>query len=98
MSAFSIDGEKALRFQHERITKNLFKKFLIILEDLEREHNAALGKLYDSLPEQYRAFVVLADYLDEEKAIVLRKKVLDFGNDSMREFVDTLNQFDITVK
>lgn len=98
MSPISLDADKALRFQQERITKKLFKHFLIILEDLEREHNTALQRLYDNLPEQYRPFVILADCLDEAKANLLRKRVLDAGNDGLRDFEEVMKQFNVTTK
>lgn len=92
------DASDVLRFQHERITKNLFKKFLVILEDVESEHNTALGKLYNSLPEAYKPFVELADYLDEDKVKALRKKVLDSGGDACRELDALVDQFNIKLK
>lgn len=98
MSTISIDAEKALRFGQERAVKALFKQFLVTLEDLEQEHNTSLQKLYDSLPEQYKPFVILADCLDEGKATLLRKKVLDAGNDCLRSVSDLVNQFNVTVK
>lgn len=98
MSQLSHDGGKVLRFQHERIVKNLFKRFLVMLEDLGRDHDAALGKLHDALPEQYKPFVDLADYLDEAKAEILRSKVLGAGNDALRELGSVTDQFEISLR
>lgn len=98
MLHLSHDGGKVLRFQHERIVKNLFKRFLVMLEDLEREHNTSLGKLHDALPAEYKPFVDLADCLDETKAAALRSKVLGCGNDALRELSDIVDQFTISLK
>lgn len=98
MSSISVDTYKVLNFQHERIVKGLFKSFLMVVEDLEREHNVALGKLHDSLPPEYQPFVNLADYLDEDKVRMIRKRILDNGNNACRELTAIVEQFNITLK
>ena len=98
MQSHSYDGEQVIRFQYQRIVTALFKRFLVVLEDLEAEHNTSLGRLHDALPAQYQPFVNLADCLDETKAKSLRKKVLDSGNEALREFDDIVKQFNIDLK
>ena len=98
MAIYSVDPEEVLRFQLHRVTISLFKSFLIILEDLGLEHDQACQKLYDALPDQYKPFVDLADYLTEEKSGLLRKKVLDAGGDAKRQIDDILKTFNITLK
>ena len=98
MVTYSVDPEEVLRFQLHRIITSLFKGQLVILEDLGLEHDEALGKLYDALPDQYKPFVNLADYFTEQKGEILRKKVLDAGNDSKRQVDEILKTFNITLK
>jgi hypothetical protein len=92
---YSVDPNEVLRFQLERAVKNLFKGYLVLLEDLGDSHDAALAKLRAALPEQYRPFVDLADDLTPEHGVLLRKKVLDAGNDVLREISKLLEQFNV---
>ena len=91
-------ASEVLRFQQERIIKTLFRGFLEVLEDVEADHNTALGKLVDALPEDLRHYVDLADHLTPEKGLQLRKRVLDRGNDSLRSITDLVNSFNIQFK
>lgn len=89
-----IPGD-VLRYQLHRVITNLFKGYLILLEDLGDSHDEALAKLKTALPEQYRPFVDLADDLTPERGALLRKKVLDAGNDVLRETDKLLSQFHV---
>lgn len=84
-----------LRYQLHRNVTNLFKNYLIILEDVGDNHDEALAKLKNALPENYRGFVDLADYLTPERGQALRKKILDAGNDSLREIDKLVEQFQV---
>lgn len=73
-----------IKFQVNRNITNLYKSFLILLEDLEYEHQAHFGKLADNLPDNLD-ILHQADYLTEEKMEYLRKRILDAGNHCARE-------------
>jgi molybdopterin converting factor small subunit len=88
-------AEELLRFGYKRATTNLFKRFLDILERQRIEHLDAMEKLRNNLPEEYKKYVVLADYYTESKAQSLRKEVLDAGNDSLKTMDEALKSFDI---
>lgn len=91
-------AEAVLRFQQERIVKNLFIEYLLILEELGHEHDNAMAKLEKALPKENQPFVDLADYLTPEKGERLRKRVLDRGNDALRNLREVVNGFDISLK
>ncbi len=93
--ALAVD---VLRFQQERIVKNLYIELLMVLEDLGHEHDDALSKLEKALPSEYHQYVGLADYLTPEKGQRLRKRVLDRGNNALRELDSQLKNYDITSK
>jgi len=95
---YNVDPAEVLRFQIDRNVVMLFKGFLVVLEDLGVEHNSALEKLYNALPEQYKPFVDLADYLTESKGQALRSKVLGAGNDTRRSIEEIIKNFNITIK
>ncbi len=72
----------------------LFKSQLILLEELTDNHDEAMNKLYEALPQEYQKLLMLADYLSDDKIDSNRRKVLKEGNDSIRElenFIDSLN-------
>lgn len=88
---------KGLLSQHSDVyIRGLFKEFLGILEDLREEHSANFDKLYNSLPEKYHALVSMADYFDEDKFSWYRKKVLDFGNETLRNHSRNLENFQVS--
>ena len=72
----------------------LFKTFLILLEDLKTEHDIHFCKLRKNLP-KHKQLLEQADYFDEDKMQYLRKKVLDMGNDNIRNNDDDLEKFTI---
>ena len=39
-----------------------------------------------------------ADYWDESRMEYLRKKILDNGNDALREIIGQIDQFNLTIK
>lgn len=81
---------------HKHI-KTLFKSFLILIEDLHKEHEINFNKLKKSLPEDQQ-LIVQADYFDEDKLKYLRKKVLDMGNEVIRSNDNDLENFTISFK
>lgn len=76
-------GEFIREFQIRRNIINLYKAFLVMLEDLEEEHVAHFNKLYETFKEEMDV-IRQADYLTKEKVAYLRKKILDAGNDCIR--------------
>ena len=92
---YSVRPEEVLRFQIERNVKAIFWSYLAVLEDLGIEHDIAMKKLVEALPQEYKNYVNLADYLTEEKGGQLRKRVLDVGNNHLREINTLLESFKI---
>ena len=95
---YTTKPEEILRFQINRNVINFYKNMLILLEDIDGEHSIALQKLYDNLPNEYKNYVNLADYLTEEKFGILRSKILSGGNEVIRALEDQLKNFDIKFK
>lgn len=83
---------------NQRNIKALFKGFLILLEDLQKEHEINFSKLYEDLPEEYYNAINQADYFCEEKMKYLRKKILDMGNEVIRTSDNEMEKFTITFK
>ena len=84
-------------FQVLRSITNLYKSFLIMIEDLSEDHKHQFKKLKESIPEQEK-LLSQAEYLDEAQLNHLRKKILDSGNDVRREIFSYMENFDIKFK
>ena len=89
-----MDAQNFLAEKSDRALRALFRGFLIILEDINREHSINFGKLRDSLPEDID-LIDMADYFDEERFAAYRKKVLDLGNGILRDYQTELENFEV---
>ena len=78
-----------------RNTVSLFKGFLVMLEDLHKEHQINFDKLRYNLPEGCLPVVDQADYFSEEKLQHLRKRTLDIGNETIRNIQGDLDNYTI---
>ena len=85
-----------LEFQIQRNVVNLYKQYLIMLEDLEEEHRRTFAKLKINNPE-LESLISQIDYFDQAKMDYLRKKVLDGGNHCVREIKTELEKFNVTI-
>lgn len=90
--------EEAVQSIYSKNTKLLFKSFLILIEDLQNDHLINFSKLRKSIPSNYHDLLDQADYFDQKKMQYLRKKILDMGNESIRESENTLENFTISFK
>jgi len=87
-----------IHFQMVRHVVLLYKRFLTTLEDNKESHEAMLEKLELMLPKEYHNLVRAADYFDDQKFNYLRKKVLDAGNETLRELEKVLEYFEVKFK
>tara|TARA_Y100001938_G_C7840121_1_gene305723 strand:- start:138 stop:428 length:291 start_codon:yes stop_codon:yes gene_type:complete len=91
-----MNAEGILKKHCQRNTVSLFKGFLIMLEDLQKEHQIQFNKLRKNLPKDTLPILEQADYFDEEKLQHLRKRTLDIGNETIRNIEGELENFTIT--
>ena len=83
MNELKRTREEIFLFQVERNVKNLYKSFLETVEILKDRHDGKMSELELSLPnESY--LVRLADSFNEEEMQRARKRILDSGNDCIR--------------
>jgi hypothetical protein len=87
--------KEIISFQIHRNITNLYKKYFEISEDLLDEHRLFVTRLKD-LDDVSKVDSI--DYFTEEKYNNIRKKILDAGNDSIREIEKALEFVDITIK
>ena len=87
--------KEIISFQIHRNITNLYKKYFEISEDLLEEHKLFIAIL-KSLNDISKIDSI--DYFTEEKYNNIRKKILDAGNDSIREIEKALEFVDIKIK
>lgn len=92
------NGQKHHKLLNSEIRKSitrLFKNYLGALEDIQYTHTIAVEKLRDKLsPED----LAVLNYLNDDHYSLVRKRVLDSGNEAMRDLSDLLENFDISLK
>lgn len=80
-----------LRAKTRLVITCVFKTYLDLLEQIADEHDEAMGKLIDALPPEHKASVHLADHFGEARFNAIRRKVLETGNNSIREINDMID-------
>lgn len=85
-----------LQKRYEQIITSLFKEMLAITVEMKDEHDRERSKLLENIPEQYHAIINAADSFDEAKMKMLRKRILDKGNDAIRVINSELENFNIS--
>ena len=84
-----------LRFQYQRIIVSLYKRQLETLEDLRQEHKEFLNKIKDKILQEELNKI---DYFNDQKYNLLRKRILDSGNEVIRDFEKNIENLDIGLK
>lgn len=87
-----VSDKELLENQLKRIVTRMFKDYLVLLEDVRQDHLAVLSSISSQFPSE---FLDKLNYLDLPKYSRLRKKVLDSGNDALREICSILEDFTI---
>lgn len=82
-------------FQIQRNIITLYKKYINLIEDLQEDHINMLNKLNSKVDLQTLKNV---DYFDENKYNYIRKKILDNGNEVIREIEKNLEKLNFTLK
>ena len=69
-------------FQIHKSLVDLYKRYLNLIEDLQEDHKSMLDKLSNKIDKNILENV---DYFDNNRYNYLRKKILDIGNNAIRE-------------
>ena len=93
-----MQAKDYLAFSATKEVKYLYKSFIECLEEVARQHDSAMFKLMENLPEEHKGKVVQASFFDEEAYQHFRKTVLDRGNDSIRAILDEIQKYEIDFK
>lgn len=82
-------------FQIHRNIVSLYKRYLNMIEDLQEEHLNMLNKLNKKNDAE---FLKNVDYFDENKYNYLRKRILDLGNETIREIEKNFDFLNLDIK
>ena len=88
--------ERMVNSESKRLVTKIFKFSLMVLEDLRQEHLHALNKLEED--DLSKAQLEILNYLDYHKYSLLRKRILDNGNESIRDLENLLDYFEFNLK
>lgn len=64
--------------------------------EVKESHDEFYGKLMEKLPPEYITTLVVGNPLSDDKFMRLRKKILDKGNDTIRDSELELGQYSIS--
>tara|TARA_B100000519_G_scaffold36878_1_gene26780 strand:+ start:4824 stop:5132 length:309 start_codon:yes stop_codon:yes gene_type:complete len=82
-------------FQFRRNIINFYKNQLNIIEDLREDHKQFVHKVSTVAPKDH---IKNMDYFDVDKYNYIRKKILDGGNEIVREFEKAFSLLDVDIK
>tara|TARA_R100000655_G_scaffold11284_1_gene26247 strand:+ start:437 stop:724 length:288 start_codon:yes stop_codon:yes gene_type:complete len=91
-----MNAKKNLALRSEREISALFKTMLLLVEDMKKDHDFHYQKLYENLPKEYHPIIDTADHFTPEKVNWIRKRILDFGNESIRNLGSELDNYSVS--
>ena len=80
--------------QIQRNIVSFYKNYIILAEELKREHSIFLKKIEKHVPEEYIKDV---DYFDSNRHTYLRKRILDMGNELNRDLEKYFDLIDVSL-
>lgn len=84
-----------IKFQYNRNIISLYKKYFEMIDDLKHEHESMLKKVAEESSEN---FVKNIDYFSNDKYNYIRKKILDAGNDAIRNIDTSFKSINVSLK
>jgi len=74
----------------------LFKMMLGMVEDMKKDHDFHYQKLYDEIPKKYHPLIRTADHFTPDKINGIRKRILDCGNESIRNLCSRIDNYQVS--
>ena len=91
-----MDAKKILSDKSNDEISRLFKMMLFLLEDMKVDHDFHYRKLYNNIPEEYHPIIDTADHFTQEKVNWIRKRILDIGNESIRNLDSEIDNYTVS--
>ena len=90
-----MNAKKNLNKRSGDEVSSLFKMMLIMVEDMKKDHDFHYQKLYEAIPENYHPVIKAADHFTSDKVLWIRKRILDFGNESLRNVQNEIENYKV---
>ena len=91
-----MDAKKKLNRESDDEISKLFKMMLMMVEDMKQDHDFHYEKLYENIPDKYHAVINTANHFTPQKVNWIRKRILDVGNESIRNLGSTLDNYTVS--
>ena len=91
-----MDAKKKLNKESDEVISRLFKMMLMMVEDMKQDHDFHYDKLYENIPEKYHKIINTANHFTPSKVNWIRKRILDVGNESIRNFGSALDNYTVS--
>tara|TARA_R100000353_G_scaffold70450_2_gene54227 strand:+ start:1837 stop:2124 length:288 start_codon:yes stop_codon:yes gene_type:complete len=91
-----MNAKKKLSKDSSSEISSLFKLMLMMVEDMKKDHDFHYDKLYNEIPSEYHSILRAADHFTDDKVSWIRKRILDFGNESIRNLDSKLDNYTVT--
>lgn len=92
--SYSMENQAAVQLIVQRNITKLFKSLLDVADDIKQQNSIMLSKVRRETSLEY---VQNVNYLTPEAMDHIRKKILDLGNESIREISSVLECFHLKV-
>jgi len=93
-----MNAKKILNDQSYKEISSLFKTMLMLVEDMKKDHDFHYQKLYDEVPKKYHPVIKTADHFTPDKLSWIRKRILDHGNESVRNMEKEIENYQVSFK
>lgn len=91
-----MNAHNYLEKKYKQSITRIFKEMLKLIEDMKSDHDFHYTKLYENIPAEYHAVINTANHFTEPKSLWIRKRILDIGNDSLREFSSEMENYTVS--
>ena len=91
-----MDAKKKLIKGSEKEVAGLFKMMLMMVEDMKKDHDFHYDKLYENIPKEHHPIINAANHFTPEKVAWIRKRILDFGNESIRNIGSEFDNYKVS--
>jgi len=91
-----MDAKKNLNEVSNEEISRLFKMMLVMVEDMKRDHDFHYEKLYENIPIEYHGIINTANHFTPQKVNWIRKRILDVGNESIRNLGSKLDNYTVS--
>ena len=91
-----MEKKKKLNRESDDEISKLFKMMLMMVEDMKQDHDFHYEKLYENIPNEYHSVINTANHFTPQKVNWIRKRILDIGNESIRNLGSTLDNYTVS--